>query len=77
VTVTAYIGSLASDGNHLVALPVSMVILDAVPFITDLLIERHPFFGRAFWVLVDSAMPSGLPGRLISRLGAWKSRSAL
>jgi len=51
--------------KHLATLAVSIVVLLALLFVADSLIERRPFFGRAFWALVDSAV-HGLVARLVT-----------
>ena len=56
---------LYSGGKDLAALAVSVVALLALLFVADLLIERRPSFGRAFWALADSAV-HGLVALLVT-----------
>jgi len=56
---------LISGDKDVATLAVSVVLLFALLLVVDHLIERRPFFGRAFWALVDSCV-HGLVALLVA-----------
>jgi hypothetical protein len=60
------IGLVSGSGN-LTTLAVSVVVLVALLFVADHLIERRPFLGRPFWALADSGV-HGLVAVLVTAL---------
>jgi hypothetical protein len=64
-TMITDVVSVISRSGTVAMLAVRVAVLLVLLFLADHLIERRPFFGRAFWVLVDSGV-HGLVALLVT-----------